>query len=89
MITKPEDFHLQVGDIVHHIKEQEKGAEGVITHIDFDSYFFNEYSVTTCLVLWNGCREVDVQWSNKLVKQEKPFLGGLKAGDHEKLENRN
>ena len=62
------DFHLSIGDEVYHVNEQEEGAQGKITHIDFDSYPFHEYGVTTCLVLWNGSTETDIQWTNKLVR---------------------
>lgn len=64
----PEDFELQVGDKVCHVKDQQSGCEGRITEIDFDCYLFETYGVTTCLVLWDGCTELDIMWTNKLVK---------------------
>jgi hypothetical protein len=65
---KSEDFELQVGDRVCHIKDQQSGHEGKITEIDFDCYLFETYGVTTCSVLWDGCTEGDIMWTNKLVK---------------------
>lgn len=64
------DFNLQVGDRIYHNKEQVEGCEGTITQIDFDSYPFYEYSVTTCLVLWDDSenKKPDIAWTNRLVK---------------------
>ena len=45
------EFWLQPGDRVEHIKDS--GIKGTIIKIDFDSYPFYEYGVTTCEVQWD------------------------------------
>lgn len=61
-------FCLQVGDKVELIKEPEE--YGTVISIDFNSYPFYEYGVTTCEVQWedNPKGQLDIQWTNKLVK---------------------
>ncbi|MFN6572344.1 hypothetical protein [Dendronalium sp. ChiSLP03b] len=59
-------FWLQIGDRVEHVKET--GYPGTVTEIDFDCYPFFEYGVTTCIVVWDDASDPDIQWTNKLYK---------------------
>ena len=67
------NFWLQVGDRVTHIKDA--GSSGTVTHIDDN--LIEGYSVTTCLVVWDGCDEPDIQWTNKLEK-----IGNYRQTNH-------
>lgn len=68
------DFWLQKGDRVCHIKEPE--ISGTILEIDLDCYPLHEYGVTTARVRWDDdegeypLSEYDIQWTNKLMKIE-------------------
>ena len=58
-----ENFHLQVGDRVNHVKDY--SWCGSIVHIDGN--LIEEYGVTTCNVKWDDSEDLDIQWTNKLV----------------------
>ena len=67
------DFWLQKGDRIEHIKEP--GLTGRIMEIDLDCYPLYEYGVTTARIQWDDYEytssdQWDIQWSNKLIKIE-------------------
>lgn len=58
------------GDRVTHIKEGD--VLGTVVSVDDENnYFFENYGVTTCKVVWDDCPNIqDVQWTSKLLKVE-------------------
>jgi hypothetical protein len=55
------EYPVKEGDPVYHIKDL--SLIGIVTHVDK-----NIAHPTTCNVLWNGEREEDIMWTNKIIK---------------------